>query len=162
MRGTFGIVAAISLLLGCSSNSSTTPDGAGGGSVDMSQFASAAQICTDTINQYRATLKLAAYTKWTAEESCAGGQAEADSVSGTPHSAFTKCSESAQDECPGWPGPPEQMIPQCLAAMWAEGPGSDFSKHGHYINMSNASYTSVACGFYVLPNGSVWAAQDFH
>ena len=53
------------------------------------------------------------------------------------------------------------MIPQCLAMMWAEGPGSDFSAHGHYINMSSTQYTKVACGFYTLQDGSVWAVQDF-
>ncbi len=121
----------------------------------------ATEDCVSTINMYRATLGLAPYARWNAEESCAGGQAQADSASGVAHSAFDKCGESAQDECPGWPGPPDTMIPQCLAQMWAEGPGSDFSTHGHYINMSSTSYTQVACGFYVLPDGSVWAAQDF-
>lgn len=45
--------------------------------------------------------------------------------------------------------------------MWNEGPGSDFQTHGHYINMASTQYTKVACGFAVMPNGSVWAVQDF-
>ena len=114
----------------------------------------------DTINQLRGTIGLAPYARWNAE-SCASRRAQADAASGTAHGAFGSCGESAQDECPGWPGPPETMIGQCLAQMWAEGPGSDFSTHGHYINMSSTSYTMAACGFFVLPDGSVWATQNF-
>jgi hypothetical protein len=44
--------------------------------------------------------------------------------------------------------------------MWNEGPGS-FSGHGHYINMSSSTYTQVACGFYVMSDGHVWANQNF-
>jgi hypothetical protein len=124
-------------------------------------YETATEDCVDAINMYRATLGLAAYTRWTAEEPCVDGQAQADAASGTAHSAFGKCGESAQNECPGWPGPPETMITQCLAQMWAEGPGTDFSTHGHYINMSSTSYTQVSCGFYVQSDMSVWATQDF-
>jgi len=53
------------------------------------------------------------------------------------------------------------MIGSCLQMMWAEGPGSDFSAHGHYLNMSSTNYTKVACGFYVTPQGTVWTLQDF-
>ena len=120
----------------------------------------AAQLCVDTINQYRATLNLPPYQRWKADESCTDGQALADSISGVPHSAFGKCGEYAQNECPGWPGPATNMIPNCLAAMWAEGPG-DFAHHGHYVNMSSTSYTMVSCGFATASNGSVWATQDF-
>jgi hypothetical protein len=48
------------------------------------------------------------------------------------------------------------MIAGCLKAMWKEGPGG-----GHYDNMRNTKYTKVACGFSVLPNGDVWAVQNF-
>ncbi|MFO0661228.1 MAG: hypothetical protein U0165_15555 [Polyangiaceae bacterium] len=49
----------------------------------------------------------------------------------------------------------------CLQMMWDEGPGSDFSQHGHYINMSSTSYTMAACGFYTGSDGSTWAVQNF-
>jgi hypothetical protein len=49
----------------------------------------------------------------------------------------------------------------CLDMMWAEGPGADYSTHGHYINMSSPSYTKVACGFAVAANGTFWAVQNF-
>jgi hypothetical protein len=139
----------------------------GGGSTQSGNDAgttgddSAEQACVDAINNYRATLSLPPYTRWNAEESCADSQAQSDSQSGTAHGAFGKCTENAQNECPGWPGPPSSMIGNCLSMMWAEGPGADFSTHGHYINMSSTSYTQVACGFYTLSDGSVWAVQDF-
>jgi hypothetical protein len=121
----------------------------------------ASQICVDIINQYRASIGRPALARWTNAESCVEDQGFADMQSGQPHSAFGQCSEWAQNECPGWPGPPDQMIDDCLAAMWAEGPGEPYSQHGHYINMANPSYTMVACGFAVRSDGRVWAIQDF-
>jgi hypothetical protein len=95
-----------------------------------------------------------------AQEMCVDGQAQADYAANTPHSAFGECMEYAQDECPGWPGPPSSIDTGCLAQMWAEGPppaGTD----NHWLNMSNAQYTTVACGFYQDPAGTWWATQDF-
>lgn len=150
---------AATVLLSCSSGGSGGSGGANddGGSGDSSP----AQVCVDTINQDRATLGLPAYMRRISAESCAATQAQKDSASGVAHSAFGSCGESAQDECPGWPGPPASMITGCLAQMWAEGPGPFADGHGHYDNMSSTSYTQVACGFYTLSDGSVWAAQDF-
>ena len=45
--------------------------------------------------------------------------------------------------------------------MFEEGPGEG-SAHGHYTNMVNSSYTAASCGFFVMPDGSVWAVQDFY
>jgi len=120
-----------------------------------------AQLCVDRINQYRASIGRPPYARWTAAETCSDDEAASDSVTGQPHGAFGQCGEWAQNECPGWPGPAETMILSCLQVMWNEGPGSDFSQHGHYINMSSQSYTRVACGFAVLPNGAVWSVQNF-
>ncbi len=120
-----------------------------------------AQLCVDEINRHRASIGLGPLTRWTAEETCVDGQSQHDSQTGTAHSAFGQCGEWAQNECPGWPGPPAAMIPQCLQAMWNEGPGQDFATHGHYINMTNPNYSKVACGFFVTGSGAVWAAQDF-
>ncbi len=120
----------------------------------------ATQLCVDTINMYRATLGLPPYARWTDAEVCSDGEAAMDGDSGNPHGAFGMCGESAQNECPGWPGPPESMITGCLELMWAEGPGEDFNLHGHYINMSSTQYTQVAQGFADGMNG-VWAVQNF-
>lgn len=120
----------------------------------------ATQLCVDTINMYRGTLGLPPYQRWTDAETCSDGEAQSDGQTNTPHGAFGTCGEFAQNECPGWPAPPETMIENCLAQMWAEGPGDDFQTHGHYINMSSESYTQVACGFAIV-NGQVWAVQNF-
>jgi hypothetical protein len=120
------------------------------------------QHCVDKINQYRATLSLPPLARMSAKESCADGQAKSDAMSNTPHGAFGQCSEFAQNECPGWPSANmQQSLDGCLQMMWNEGPGADFSKHGHYINMSSTKYTKVFCGFYDLGNGKFWSVQDF-
>lgn len=124
-------------------------------SADSGANADAAQLCVDTINAYRATLGLAPYARWTSAEACSDGEAQSDSQTGKAHGAFGRCGEWAQNECPGWSGPPGAMITSCLKMMWAEGPGG-----GHYENM-RGKYKRAACGFYVLPNGSVWAVQNF-
>jgi len=120
----------------------------------------ATQLCVDTINMYRATLGLTALQRWTDAEDCSDAECVSDGMSGTPHGAFGMCGEGAQNECPGWPTPAAGMIEGCLELMWNEGPGEDFGAHGHYINMSNAGYTRVACGFAEV-NGQVWSVQNF-
>jgi hypothetical protein len=115
----------------------------------------AAQLCVDTINQYRATVSAAPLARWQDAEPCASSQAKSDSETGKFHGAFTLCGEHAQDECPGWSGSYEQVVKDCLAAMWGEGPGG-----GHYENMKGGS-SRVACGFFRTRTGAVWAVQDF-
>jgi hypothetical protein len=157
--GTFFVALA-----GCSSSDSSGPGSTtdGGTTPDPGDTYGTARVtCVDEINAYRATLGLAPYVGWTAAASCADGQAKSDSESGKAHGAFGKCGEFAQNECPNWSGPAETLIKGCLKMMWDEGPGSDFSTHGHYINMSSAKYTAVACGFYQMPGGKFWAVQDF-
>ena len=133
----------------------------------MDPVAAARVQCVQTINMYRATLSPPSppLTEATASEACVDGQAKADYTSMTPHSAFGQCSESAQDECPGWPGPPgsimSYMMSSCLDAMWAEGP-PPAGQDNHWLNMSNSQYTQVACGFYQTPAGDWWATQDFY
>jgi hypothetical protein len=119
------------------------------------------QLCVDEINAYRATLGLYPYERWEEGEACADDECRQDSESGLAHGAFGQCGEWAQNECPGWPQPIDGSIQDCLAMMWAEGPGEDFSVHGHYINMSSESYTEVACGYYITPAGDYWAIQNF-
>lgn len=117
---------------------------------------SAAEICVATINQYRKTKGLPPYARWTEKESCADGEAKSDAASKKPHGAFGKCEEFGQNECPGWPGPADTMIPQCLKSMWAEGPGG-----GHYDAMAGKQYTKVACGFATASDGAIWSVQNF-
>ena len=146
---------------GTSGAAGTGTSGAAGTGADP--YAAARQACVDKINAFRATLSLAPLTRWTAEESCTDGEAQSDSQSGMAHGAFGACKESAQDECPGWASVDSIAggTKSCLDQMWAEGPGTDFSTHGHYINMSNPKYKMVACGYATTSAGKIWAAQDF-
>ncbi|WP_437711595.1 CAP domain-containing protein [Sorangium sp. So ce448] len=136
-------------------------EGSGSGAGGSGGATGAAQLCVDTINQHRATLGLPPLARWVEAESCSDEEAESDGNTGEFHGAFGLCKENAQNECPGWDGPPDSMIVPCLQLMWDEGPGEDFEKHGHYINMSSTRYTKVACGFHTFPDGSVWSVQNF-
>lgn len=118
------------------------------------------QACLDIINSYRASLGLPAYQRWNAAETCAVQQAQMDSQTQTPHGAFGQCNEFAQNECFGY-GTAIEAITQCLASMWAEGPGPPGPEHGHYLTMSSTQYSKVACGFYQMPDGGWWMVQDF-
>jgi hypothetical protein len=138
--------------LGSGARASRT--GTGTGTVE--DDGSPAALCVKTINDLRATLDLAPLARWTEGEECADGQAQSDGETNRPHGAFPRCGELAQNECPGWPGPPEEMIPKCLRAMWAEGPGG-----GHFEQMRTTRHDSVACGFHTLPSGAVWSVQNF-
>jgi len=120
------------------------------------------QHCVDQINSYRKTLNLPPLARLSASEACADGEAKSDAMSMKAHGAFPSCGEYAQNECPNWPtGNLQQSLDGCLQMMWNEGPGADFSTHGHYINMSSTQYTKVFCGFYDLGNGKFWSVQDF-
>lgn len=121
--------------------------------------------CVARINQLRSDCQcLPPLQRWTEAEACADAQAQYDFEEDRYHAGFTDniCSPrgSAQNECPGW-GSVSQVIDGCLQMMWDEGPGEPYSEHGHYINMTNPSYTKVACGFYTTPGGAVWAVQNF-
>ena len=88
--------------------------------------------------------------------------ASSDHDSGNAHGGFQNglCDGGfGQNECPGWDSP-EQCVEGCLQMMWDEGPGTFFGGHGHYINMTNADYSRVACGVHDGNNGT-WSVQNF-
>lgn len=155
------VVVLAAIGAGCSSGSGGGSTGGSGGTGNSNDPLQAQrQQCVNKINAYRKTLNLPPYKLWN-KGSCADGQAKSDKQSGTAHGAFGDCGESAQNECPGWPiSKISSASGSCLDMMWAEGPGSNFQQHGHYINMSSTKYTMVACGFSAT-SGSVWAVQDF-
>ncbi len=135
---------------------------AGGSSGGVDPVKAARSQCVQIINMYRATLSPPSppLTEDTSKESCVDGQAKTDYTAMTPHKGFGACSEFAQDECPGWSGAPGDVTKNCLAAMWKEGP-PPAGQDNHWLNMSNKSYTHVACGYYQTPSGDWWATQDF-
>lgn len=130
------------------------PDGAKASAAPTAK--SVEQQCYEIINKYRATKGLPALARWTNNESCSDGQSRSDSQSGAAHGAFGSCNEMAQNECPGYPSSAEQNLPECLADMFAEGPGG-----GHYENMTSTEYTMVSCGVFEVGDGTFWSVQDF-
>lgn len=119
-------------------------------------YAAAREFCAQRINQYRASIGRQPLQRVPSAEACVDQQTQSDAQTGTAHGAFATCNEFAQNECPGWPGPLSNVLPQCLESMWNEGPGG-----GHYENMASAQYRYVACGFTQTANGSWWIIQDF-
>ena len=120
--------------------------------------------CVARINQLRWVCQcLPPLGRWKGGEPCANKHAKYDSKRGI-HAGFNseicKPKGMAQNECPGWPSKSD-AIGGCLQAMWDEGPGKRFSKHGHYLNMSNPSYKHVACGFAKSADGETWSVQNF-
>ena len=127
------------------------------------RFARARQLCVDRTNEYRARVGARPVSRRHEREGCIDGEAAADSSSGKAHGTMGRCGESAQNACPDYPGQsPESTLSDCLAQMFAEGPGEPYSAHGHYLNMTEPSYTGVACGFFVTPSGKLWINQDFY
>ena len=123
------------------------------------------QACAEVVNSYRTTLPRTPLVPWTDSASCFARQAKDDALGGVGHAHFGVCGESAQNTCPGWgSGATDSAqiatLRQCAKMMWDEGPGDDFSRHGHYLNMANAAYTSVGCGYF-LQEGRLWINMDF-
>ena len=120
--------------------------------------------CVTRINQLRWECQcLPPLQRWNDAEGCANQHSEYDSTR-SAHAGFSDdiCSPRgwAQNECPGWRSA-EHVINGCLQSMWDEGPGEPYSQHGHYINMTNPSYSMVACGFYETASGDFWSVQNF-
>lgn len=83
----------------------------------------------------------------------------------------------SQNTCPGYPvragGTVTSTLKGCLDQMWAEGEPPNgvqactadrsgcFQMHGHWINMTSTTVTTVACGFYKMTNGRYWMNQNF-
>jgi hypothetical protein len=128
-------------------------------------LAAARALCVQIINQDRASLSPAspALTDNPAQEPCVDAEAQTDYTNNSPHYSFihyNNCKSFAEDECPDWGGSLTTIVTNCLKQMWAEGP-PEAGQDNHWLNMSNKSYTKVACGFYQEPNGHWWATQDF-
>ncbi|HVJ18460.1 MAG TPA: CAP domain-containing protein [Polyangiaceae bacterium] len=124
-------------------------------------FEQARQLCVARTNDYRARSGIAPVSRRADREGCGDGEARSDSVTRTAHGAFGQCGERAQNECPGWAGAPEDVIERCLAMMFAEGPGPG-AAHGHYTNMMDRNFRSVACGMFRTGSGELWVVQNFY
>lgn len=126
------------------------------------RFANARQLCVDRTNMYRARVGARPVVRRTDREACVDDEAQKDSRAGSAHASFGTCKQGAQNECPDYPGQsPESTLSDCLAQMFAEGPGEPYADHGHYLNMVDPSFTGVACGFFTTASGKLWITQDF-
>jgi hypothetical protein len=144
---------------------------------EADSFSEARQQIVHRVNDYRATLSLKRLMRNRSMDACVDTQAQMDYASGVAHSAFGHCKESAQDECPGWTGSnmllvANTIIISCMQMMWDEGAPlagtpcgggtACYSQHGHYINMTNTDYSSMACGFYYnVAAKTMCGTQDF-
>jgi hypothetical protein len=145
------------------------------------------EACVDTINGYRATLKLPALKRASAsEESCSDKGAKLDHDSGRAHGssaagaltcrAYSVPQNSCPDHAYSSSGDRLKVMKRCLQGMWDEGEPAEgidkcvadyfddkpacFLAHGHYINMVSKDSRSVSCGFH--DTGKVmWMNQDF-
>jgi hypothetical protein len=124
------------------------------------RYAAARKVCLDESNAYRARLGLPPLVARPDKAACSDTDARGDATAGTVHGGSGQCGLSAQNECPGWPGPADGMVKDCLKSMFDEGPGEPYSAHGHFINMTNKSYRGLECGFYEA-GGKVWLVQNY-
>jgi hypothetical protein len=150
------MLSRFAVALACAALSSACGDDANGADITGTESTNLSSLCVTIINDYRESRGLAAYTEWRDGHACAATQAGRDAQADDAHSAFGDCGENAQNECPDWRGPEEEMIRGCLERMWDEGPGG-----GHFDNMASDRYDSVACGFFTTDSGRVWSVQNF-
>ena len=145
------------------SDGGTTGDAPPGGQ-------SAKQFCVSETNRYRAMNSKPALAESAQLEAYADTGAMVDYTSNMPHSHFSSTSGGgiafAENECPGhsgWQLPPggdmNAVVGQCIAAFYAEGPGTDYATHGHYINMMG-NYAKLGCGIYVSGT-DITIVQDY-
>lgn len=157
-----------------SSSSEKAPASSEAASADWRDY------CLEVVNAKRATEDLPPLKRATAErESCVEEQAAADMKAGKGHANFGSCNESAQNTGPNvnttWYGTPEKIVDTYVNMMWDDekklvtsgerdpNKDSDYSYIGHYLNMKNTRYTSLACGIAYSGDGTkAWFNMNFY
>ena len=136
--------------------------------------------CLEVINAKRATEDLEPLARANAErEACVTEQAAADMAMNKGHGNFGNCKESAQNSGPNvnpkWYKTEKDIVDAYVNMMWDDekalvtsgerdpNKDSDYSYIGHYLNMKNTRYTSVACGIAYSEDGSkAWFNMNFY
>ena len=136
--------------------------------------------CLEVINAKRATEDLPPLARATEErEKCADEQATKDMAAGKGHANFGSCKESAQNTGPNinpkWYKTEKEIVDNYVNMMWDDekklvtsgerdpNKDSDYSYIGHYLNMKNTRYSSVACGIAYSADGSkAWFNMNFY
>ena len=136
--------------------------------------------CLEVVNAKRATEELPPLSRATAErEKCATDQAAADMKANKGHANFGSCGESAQNSGPNintkWYGTETKIVDTYVNMMWDDekalvtsgerdpNKSEDYSYIGHYLNMKNTAYKSLACGISFSEDGSkAWFNMNFY
>ena len=159
-------VIALVMLVACGGDNGTAGVDGGGGSTGAS---GPLVECVAQTNMYRQMNGKPALTESSQLETYANAGAMFDFTNGA-HAHFSATQGGgiafAENECPvqgNWMlqpgGDMSALVDMCIEAFYSEGPGSDYSTHGHYINMMGA-YGSLGCGIYQMGTG-VTIVQDY-
>lgn len=131
-------------------------------------------LCVQFVNEYRATEDLSPLSRASlTQESCTQDQASQDLKSGVAHGHFGSCEEWAQNTAPSinvaFYKSEEEMLKKYLKMMWVDEKQlvlegvADYQKIGHYLNMRNTSYKSLACGIaYNQDKSTAWINMNFY
>jgi hypothetical protein len=127
------------------------------------EWEAAREYCKDVVNAYRARLGLSQLVRDPAIEEFADEGAEYDSQPACAypyHCHYYENYGAVQGECevPGSPlyASVEQIIDDTVEMMWNEGPGG-----GHYVYLTEPSFTRIGCGFYLTSSDYLWIVYDF-
>jgi hypothetical protein len=136
--------------------------------------------CLEVVNAKRATEDLPPLSRATAErEKCATDQAAADMKANKGHANFGDCDEFAQNSGPNintkWYGTETKIVDTYVNMMWDDekalvtsgerdpNKSEDYPYIGHYLNMKNTAYKSLACGISFSEDGSkAWFNMNFY
>lgn len=136
--------------------------------------------CLEVVNAKRATEDLPPLSRATAErEKCATDQAAADMKANKGHANFGECDEFAQNSGPNintkWYGTETKIVDTYVNMMWDDekalvtsgerdpNKSEDYPYIGHYLNMKNTAYKSLACGISFSEDGSkAWFNMNFY
>lgn len=136
--------------------------------------------CLEVVNAKRATEDLPPLSRATAErEKCATDQAAADMKANKGHANFGECDEFAQNSGPNintkWYGTETKIVDTYVNMMWDDekalvtsgerdpNKSEDYPYIGHYLNMKNTAYKSLACGISFSEDGTeAWFNMNFY
>ena len=136
--------------------------------------------CLEVVNAKRATEGLPPLARANEErEKCVTEQAAADMSMNKGHGNFGTCKESAQNSGPNinpkWYKTETEIVDAYVNMMWDDekalvtsgerdpDKSEDYSYIGHYLNMKNTRFSSLACGIAYTEDGSkAWFNMNFY
>lgn len=126
--------------------------------------------CVDRINKLRNLEGLGDLLLDQSKQACSNADARVNFASIDPHAQ--QCGQ-AQNTCPALASP-QKILDGCIEQQMYYQEKANYTKNpsecynaawpntcGHYVNMTNKSYTKVACGMYRTPSGDFFAVMNF-